>query len=342
MSYRIPLFSALLVWTATCGFASQPNAPVVVSDQSESLSDLVPMPDRIDFGVYLPEKPQYAAGTCFDECGSCGGSAGCPSRGGGHGSRVGRMLGFGCENGCCGNTCNMPQHLMYYPADHGYYYFSPYNYRTVLQQKLAVTRYGGDSRNPYDNTMFQSVYEGLEPVSFELSDPRPPQQEAPRTLEPAQQAAPRTPQPPPAPEIPVLPPELPPAPVLPPAPIERQLDPPAELPQAVPPPAVEPAADPAIEPAADPAVEPAADPAVEPAAGPVVDPFGDEASTIQLMPVAPTPAAPAPLKPTVVPTVMLAPEMVLSETEPEPRTAGSRRRPMRVVFEGQTVQYEDR
>jgi hypothetical protein len=343
MSYRIPLFSALLVWTATCGFASQPNAPVVVSDQSESLSDLVPMPDRIDFGVYLPEKPQYAAGTCFDECGSCGGSAGCPSRGGGHGSRVGRMLGFGCENGCCGNTCNMPQHLMYYPADHGYYYFSPYNYRTVLQQKLAVTRYGGDSRNPYDNTMFQSVYEGLEPVSFELSDPRPPQQEAPRTLEPrTSHREPRNRRQrrkslsflrkfrrPPYSlrhrsrdswiRRPNCPRRFP----------HRPSNP---LPNPLP----------AIEPAADPAVEPAADPAVEPAAGPVVDPFGDEASTIQLRPVAPTPAAPAPLKPTVVPTVMLAPEMVLSETESEPRAGGSRRRPVLVTFEGQTVQYENR
>jgi hypothetical protein len=326
MSYRIPLFSALLVWTATCGFASQPNAPVVVSDQSESLSDLVPMPDRIDSGVYLSEKPQYAVVPCSDACGSCGVSAGCPSRGGGHGACVGRMLGFGCENGCCGNTCNMPQHLMYYPADHGYYYFIPYNYRTVLQQKLAVTRYGGDSRNPYDNTMFQSVYEGLEPVSFELRDPRPPQQAAPQILEPAQQAAPRTPQPPPAPEIPVLPPEVPPAPALPPAPFERQLDPPAELPQAVPPPVIEPAADPAIEPAADPAIEP----------------FNDEASALPQLPVTPTLGSPVPVKPAVVPTVMLAPEMVLSETESEPRAGGSRRRPVLVTFEGQTVQYENR
>jgi hypothetical protein len=334
MSYRIPLFSALLVWTATCGFASQPNAPIVVSDQSESLSDLVPMPDRIDPQGEVYEKPQYAAVPCSDACGSCGVSSGCPSRGGGHGACVGRMLGFGCENGCCGNTCNMPQHLMYHPTNHGYYYFIPYNYRTVLQHKLAVTRYGGDSRNPYDNSMFQNIYEGLEPVSFEMRDPRPPQQEAPQTLEPEQQAAPRTPQPPPSPEIPVLPPELPQAPVLPPAPIERQLDPPAELPQAVPPLVIEPAAAPAIEPAADPVVEPAADP--------VVDPVGDEASTIQLLPVAPTPAAPAPLKPTVMPTVMLAPEMVLSETEPEPRAVGSHRRPVLVTFEGQTVQYENR
>lgn len=317
MSYRIPLFSALLIWTATCGLASQPNAPFVVSDQSESLSDLVPLPDPIDSGVYLSEKPQYAAETCSDACGSCDGSSGCPSRGG-HGACVGRMLGFGCENGCCGNTCNMPQHLMYYPADHGYYYFIPYNYRTVLQQKLAVTRYGGDSRNPYDNTMFQNIYEGLEPVSFELRDPRPPQQAAPRILEPPQQAAPRTPQPPPAPEIPVLPPEVPPAPVFPPAPIERQLDPPTELPQAVPPPAIEPAADPAS------------------------DPFSDEVSAIPSPLVTPTLASPVPVKPAVVPTVMLAPEMVLSETESEPRAGGSRRRAVLVTYEGQAVQYENR
>ncbi len=244
------------------------------------------------------------------------------------------MLGFGCENGCCGNTCNMPQHLMYHPIQHGYYYFIPYNHKTVLQHKQAVTRYGGDPRNPYDNSLFQSIYEGLEPVSFELRDPRP-----------APQAVPPTPETPPAPETP----EVPQAPVTPPPPVERQLDPPAELPQAVPPPviepavepAVEPAAEPAVEPAAEPAVEPAAEPAVEPAAEPAVDPFGDEASNLPSLPVAPALGSPVPAKPTVVPTVMLAPEMVLSETAPEPRSRGTRARPVVVTFEGKTVLYEN-
>ncbi|MCL4207223.1 MAG: hypothetical protein KJ000_32480 [Pirellulaceae bacterium] len=333
MTYRIHLFSAMLVCTATCALATQPNAPIVVSDQPESLSDVVPMPDPVDSRGQFYDKLPDAGCSCTDACGSCSLPSGCPSRGG-HGECVGRMLGFGCENGCCGNTCNMPQHLMYHPTQHGYYYFIPYNHRTVLQQKLAVARYGGDPRNPYDNSMFQNIYEGLEPVSFELRD-----------LRPATPAAPPTPETPPAPEMPALPPEVPQAPVTPPPPIERQLDPPAELPQAVPPTVIDPSAEPTVEPAAEPTVEPATEPAIEPAAEPaaepVVDPFGDEASNLPSRPVAPALGSPVPVRPTVVPTVMLAPEMVLSETAPEPRSRGSRPRPVVVTFEGKTVLYEN-
>jgi hypothetical protein len=78
-----------------------------------------------------------------------------------------------CEDGCakCGwhskdhylydwmfRSCNMPQRLPYHPPANGYYYFRPYNHQHIAQQQLAVTRYGGDPRNPYDNRLLKQVY----------------------------------------------------------------------------------------------------------------------------------------------------------------------------------------
>jgi hypothetical protein len=48
---------------------------------------------------------------------------------------------------------------MYFPQNHGNYYFRPYNYHTILHQQQSVGRYGGDRRNPYDNSLFQALYE---------------------------------------------------------------------------------------------------------------------------------------------------------------------------------------
>ena len=48
------------------------------------------------------------------------------------------------------------------PADrHGYYYFRPYHVMHVYSQQELATRWGGDPRNPYDNTMFQRIYEQM-------------------------------------------------------------------------------------------------------------------------------------------------------------------------------------
>ena len=53
----------------------------------------------------------------------------------------------------------MPPHYMYFPQNHGNYYFRPYNYHTILHQQQSVGRYGGDRRNPYDNSLFEQLYE---------------------------------------------------------------------------------------------------------------------------------------------------------------------------------------
>ncbi len=54
------------------------------------------------------------------------------------------------------------QHMPYYPSGHGYYYFRPYNYQHIRYHQEAVTVWGGDPRNPYDNHVFDAVYAELE------------------------------------------------------------------------------------------------------------------------------------------------------------------------------------
>ncbi len=52
----------------------------------------------------------------------------------------------------------MHPHYAYFPAMHGYYYFRPYHHRHLLDQQALVTGWGGDSRHPYANKIFQQVY----------------------------------------------------------------------------------------------------------------------------------------------------------------------------------------
>jgi len=59
----------------------------------------------------------------------------------------------------------MPQHHRYFPRSHGYYYFRPYNYHSIQFHRDAVTRYGGDPRNPYSNRVFKDIY-----AEFDLVD----------------------------------------------------------------------------------------------------------------------------------------------------------------------------
>ncbi|MGC3966114.1 MAG: hypothetical protein QM775_01705 [Pirellulales bacterium] len=51
--------------------------------------------------------------------------------------------------------------MPHFGTTHGYYYFRPYHVMHVFSQQELATRWGGDPRNPYDNTMFQSVYQQL-------------------------------------------------------------------------------------------------------------------------------------------------------------------------------------
>lgn len=71
----------------------------------------------------------------------------------------------GCEecNDCAGNGvclgCSLPQHLPYMPTLHGYYYFRPYNAIQVVRHQEFVSRFGGDTRNPYSNAFFKQIYD---------------------------------------------------------------------------------------------------------------------------------------------------------------------------------------
>jgi len=59
----------------------------------------------------------------------------------------------------CRSTCDMPQHLPYYPACHGYYYFLPYNYCHVLQHKQLAPLLGAEPIAPYETReLFDRIY----------------------------------------------------------------------------------------------------------------------------------------------------------------------------------------
>jgi hypothetical protein len=97
-----------------------------------------------------------------------GGAA--PCEGGdcnGDGCGIGRCCGLGslCCCGGLGHVCcirstgDLVQHTPFFGTTHGYYYFRPYHVMHVFSQQELATRWGGDPRNPYDNTIFQKTYE---------------------------------------------------------------------------------------------------------------------------------------------------------------------------------------
>ena len=69
-----------------------------------------------------------------------------------------------CSNArsCWRSSCDMFQHHAYYPIDHGYYYFRPYNYMNVLCHVNLATTLGEDPRHPYANRLFERVYGELD------------------------------------------------------------------------------------------------------------------------------------------------------------------------------------
>lgn len=111
-----------------------------------------PQADAISGGGYGGPAPA-GGGQC---CGNGGGAVG----GDCCGSSCG---GCGCLHGCCllKSTGDLVQHMPHFGTTHGYYYFRPYHVMHVFSQQELATRWGGDPRNPYDNTMFQNVYQQL-------------------------------------------------------------------------------------------------------------------------------------------------------------------------------------
>jgi hypothetical protein len=104
--------------------------------------------------------------------GDCGCNDGAVS-GGGDTCGCAPSCGLGCLRGCgcclAGHTCCVPfkttgdlvQHMPFFGTTHGYYYFRPYHVMHVFSQQELATRWGGDARNPYDNTIFEKVYQQM-------------------------------------------------------------------------------------------------------------------------------------------------------------------------------------
>lgn len=73
---------------------------------------------------------------------------------------------------------DMPQHYVYYPPMHGYYYFHPYHHTHVPAQQAFTSQFGVDTRNPYSNDFFKVVYAEykaslLRPASEPIGTPVP-------------------------------------------------------------------------------------------------------------------------------------------------------------------------
>lgn len=121
-------------------------------------------------GTAAPTAATHAEGGPVADPGIDYGYGGGDCCGGGCGHGCGRCcLLRGC---CCGlfhHDCCVPlrttgdlvQHMPFYGTTHGYYYFRPYHVMHVFSQQELATRWGGDPRNPYDNTMFQRIYEQM-------------------------------------------------------------------------------------------------------------------------------------------------------------------------------------
>lgn len=80
----------------------------------------------------------------------------------GRGDRFG-----GCRGGYLQR--NAIPHYAYFPCDHGYYYFHPYNVSHIALHQSIATSWGIDARNPYSNEIFQKVY-----AQYEAEQPKAP------------------------------------------------------------------------------------------------------------------------------------------------------------------------
>jgi len=55
----------------------------------------------------------------------------------------------------------MMQHIPYISEPKSDYYFRPYNVLQIAPQQSEVMHYGGNIRSPYDNSMFDKVYDKM-------------------------------------------------------------------------------------------------------------------------------------------------------------------------------------
>jgi hypothetical protein len=76
------------------------------------------------------------------------------------------------------SRCDMPLHIPYLAEPKFYYYFRPYQWFHIPVQQGDVQAFGGDPRHPYDNRIFQSVYQNLHfdtPAPEQVAPPTTPE-----------------------------------------------------------------------------------------------------------------------------------------------------------------------
>jgi len=110
-------------------------------------------------GGPIAEGSDYGGGGGGGECCGNGGTCGGDACGAGCGGCC-CLAGYRCCL-CIRSTGDMTQHMPFFGTTHGYYYFRPYHVMHVFSQQELATRWGGDARNPYDNCLFQKVYEQM-------------------------------------------------------------------------------------------------------------------------------------------------------------------------------------
>lgn len=119
--------------------------------QAQMVEEVAPpqpaLEDAMSYGFSSPDDSSTYGGNGCQQCGC----SGCVDNG------------FGPELPCpWRSTCNLFQHVPYYVEPKTYYYFRPYNFTHVWQQRKQVAAWGGDPRHPYSNEIFKQVYRELD------------------------------------------------------------------------------------------------------------------------------------------------------------------------------------
>ena len=76
-----------------------------------------------------------------------------------------RRHGFGVCKAWWHPLRDMTPHQEYFPPNHGYYYFRPYNSEHIYDQQSWANEWNHDPRHPYTNRFFQGIYEQVEEES---------------------------------------------------------------------------------------------------------------------------------------------------------------------------------
>jgi hypothetical protein len=134
------------VYTEHSGY-SEPAEPTVYSyPVTQMMTECGPPPCCDESGRRHKKCKDKNCPHCYDDCDICE-DKGC------------KLCGYRCLSKHCRSTGDMYQHYPYYPADHGYYYFRPYNYFKVAEQQHLAERWGADPRWPYDTDALVRLYE---------------------------------------------------------------------------------------------------------------------------------------------------------------------------------------